>query len=659
MSTNNLGNPVKDGDELKGSDVNQFRDALNQEVVGREDGIPTAGQDLGTDEYPWGTVRTERLNISGNDIDFSQLLGRKYAIIDGPRISGSDYPQLISTPVVDQFTVQGRTRPIRLLINGRSVVIDKNIQINPTSSFYSQFYMNNRKLAIELKSGIYNHSSADNDFSYSGFSAGMKDVLFATQGKVLNRIPLDVLSLDGSGASLNLFNTERNNLLEREQLGCYSFGNTAGIAEQNSKNNREFFIGRFFKEQDGSYSFTDLLRRHLLLNGAIAPLVQYNLFGMSNSISNPSLNNIDSNVISGFTHHVLMWIFIDADNPDIPFICGTEPYYGRKNDPQISNTAAFFDLESQLWSIRTSGSTQGQLVRRDVLPIGIAVGAYNGTTDRAQLARSFDFTREYKSTNTISIRKRENGLYESKSDNNAISVYGHDLNLKNLTFRPNEDRATAGKATYFYITHQGVPIDSSTFPVYRPDLRGYYHPSRSWRCVGHTVKDRIGPGFSYKYSNQEKYRMEYQLILNIGANNSLTLTNDLDRRDLGDTFSFKRPYTGAGVSDYGAIEVITPLNLFFKTTNIAQNISIEIYTLGGLPGPIDGGFFYLQGKPTRLINGGRTAIVINFVAIDEVASRDLVDVKKISNSTTGQIKLIIQRPALDRQEKLLFNELST
>ena len=683
MGINNLGNKVSTGSELRASDINQFHDALNEDLVGRDTGVPTRGKNLGNDQFPWDTVFTQNINYQGNVLDLSDLQKRRYAIIDGPTMANSEQANFITTqgrPGPRDFVIKGSIRPIRLLINGRDVVINRDINFTVPSSLVDSTSIANTKLGVQFQGNATR--TTNNDYLYlndgldetaTAFNGGMKDVLFQhkTSKIVFGRIPLTVATILGAGAAPTIFRDKREQILTARRLVCLSFGDTVGgtvTSDRKDTNSREFFLGRFEK-RGNAYTLYDLKRRYMLLNGQTLGASK-NIFTMS-SFASP-LTEIDYSIINsssveGFTFHDLVWVFIEAQTTNV-FLTNREPLYSTTRDSQrVAQTGAFFDLQEGTWSIRTSGTNIGNLVRRDVIPIGVIACPYYDDSDRrsrSRFARTFDFTREYSSKNTINIRKLEDGKYTSTEQRNQISVYGRTFELGPLNFDFDESAVQNRLATHFYITEKGVATTSNVIPVYREELRGYYHPTESWRCVGHSVKGNRPIGFSAKYSNTEKYKDQYRFVVrltgNFGTGNDLVLTQELDTNIFGSTFFFQRPVSG----NYGLVQItMNPNNLFSGSTDLVKNVAIEVRGLvdttttpggDGLHGQIDLNVdMAVQGKPRR----SDQAIFIDVFRSEKRGQEP--QILPIKRETTGEIVVIVNRAGLDRAEKRRWDELST
>lgn len=107
-------------------------------------------------------------------------------------------------------------------------------------------------------------------------------------------------------------------------------------------------------------------------------------------------------------------------------------------------------------------------------------------------ARSYDFNNAYTELSNIYIEKFDDTQVRAKHTDALINVYGTQLKFGNylprwdMDFDLESGVTEAAELTYFaYVTEQGVVKISDKAPMdRRGDLRGYYHPHWSWRCVG-------------------------------------------------------------------------------------------------------------------------------------------------------------------------------
>ena len=347
---------------------------------------------------------------------------------------------------------------------------------------------------------------------------------------------------------------------------------------------------------------------------------------------------------AGFTFHDLYWVFIDADNPTIPIIVDEEPIYTRASDNRRRNRKAWFDIDRQEWNF--SGVTQSG--RRTAIPIGIVSTGYQARVNLGAtlISKSFDFNREYKKDNTIRLRQRSAYVFESEDETSKASVYGRDIVI-NQRLRI-EVGGTPGNGTclYFYLTEAGlVAVEWNTPPVYRDDLKGYYHPSRSHRCIGHYVVGNRPEGISWKYSNNERYKSQYNIFARVSGTatrdtNDITINNSRDGYLLKNIFSLIRDavFRGSGL-DFSKIFFVMTKNQLFKEYGTLLESSDTYSHL-----PTVGHSFRDYGT----FNGVKYFSVGNAAVIDPI----------ITANSSGGIRVSINRYGNDAIEKELWNKLS-
>ena len=86
--------PKVNGQVIDATHPNELQTALEEELIGRSSstGAPTAGKQLGTAVFPWGTIFGASLNIAGTTINFANAGGNPYKIISGAKRSTSTQP---------------------------------------------------------------------------------------------------------------------------------------------------------------------------------------------------------------------------------------------------------------------------------------------------------------------------------------------------------------------------------------------------------------------------------------------------------------------------------------------------------------------------------------------------------------------------------------
>ena len=142
----------------------------------------------------------------------------------------------------------------------------------------------------------------------------------------------------------------------------------------------------------------------------------------------------------------------------------------------------------------------------DCLPIGMAI-----LDDTACIAtKSFDFAKIYDDYMNINYEVENVTTIKSIDYDSRISSYGEQLSFDKNFVR--HDIATdlespfseeADTKYYAYITQAGEPKLSPLKPHWRPELKGYYHPTESWRYVVNVQNDSgsdfAGIGFDIRF----------------------------------------------------------------------------------------------------------------------------------------------------------------
>ena len=672
MGTNTFNNKISTGDELAASDINQFQDALNEELVGRERGQPTQGKSLGNSTYPWGSVFTNNLNVGGTDIDFSSLTGDRYSIVSGKTAPGSEFPDFIAktSPRTRSFTIRGADTPLTLIINSRKIVINEDILFQVPFKTIRNLAVSVHGLSSPVQSDAnnpynsgWNHDSFE--AGYIGRNAGNKDVVYSKNSgnHYIGQIPLFLGQITTSrdivsgGETITTDNTRqlREKIFTDEKLRLVSFGNPANTNSAEATD-REYFLARP-KKRDNNYSFIDVSRRVLGVGQSYNILKAFPSGNrtLQQTIETGNFANIGNR--AGFTFHELYWIFIDADNPSIPIIVDEEPIYTRASDNRRRDRKAWFDIDRQEWNF--SGVTQAG--RRTAIPIGIVSTGYQSTANLAAtlISKSFDFTRNYKKDNTIRLRQRSTYVFESEDETSKASVYGRDIVInQRLSI---EVGGTPGNGTclYFYLTEKGIiGVEWNTPPVYRDDIKGYYHPSRSHRCIGHYVVGNTSLGISWKYSNNEKYKARYY-INGVVSGGATTTNNDIRINNVGDGFLLKnifilsRPVgqTSSRPTAYSGFYFIMRKNQLFKEYGPlgallkAANITMIVYNKPT----------FTYHKTTEFLLR-RNEIDQWYIVTSSTAGNGWSQSDDRSN--TGEIEIEINRFGNDAIEKELWNKLS-
>jgi hypothetical protein len=187
----------------------------------------------------------------------------------------------------------------------------------------------------------------------------------------------------------------------------------------------------------------------------------------------------------------MTWVFgnkVDDANRDLDFT-QNQPYVSGSQPAGAVNGDYWFDLVNQTWK-KLEGASFNVV---DSILLGVC--AVNDTACIG--ARSLDFDKPYSSLNTLELQYEGVENVRSKEQNVKISLYGTQYFYNNgeidWTMSANLDAGVveAADTTYYlYLTDQGDAKISDISPHERLDvLRGFYHPSKPWRCVGSVDND--------------------------------------------------------------------------------------------------------------------------------------------------------------------------
>lgn len=182
----------------------------------------------------------------------------------------------------------------------------------------------------------------------------------------------------------------------------------------------------------------------------------------------------------------LTWVFAKTDGT---LTATYSPPTWSKDEPSSpSSNDYWFDQANNTWKVYGIGFTVAN---------AILVGVCTQDTTNTIAARSFEFFLNYDSINTNEIIFSTNSQVKSHRIGSEINAWGSVI--KDEFFSTVWDMTsdldtgvTEAASTYyfFYRTEVGDKVISNIRPFNRTeDLKGYYHPHQSWRCVGFAFND--------------------------------------------------------------------------------------------------------------------------------------------------------------------------
>ena len=176
------------------------------------------------------------------------------------------------------------------------------------------------------------------------------------------------------------------------------------------------------------------------------------------------------------------WVFVE-DNGTTVDVTYLQPVYSYVAPSSPTTGQYWFDITNQVWK-RYSG-VEFEVINR--ILIGIVV-----MDDSACIAaRSSDFTNAFNGFNNVKLDIESSEILRSRDFSSRVSVYGVEViqDLNKLEWNITTDLETGLVETvdidyYVYISTQGQTVLSNEKPYERPDLKGFYHPYHTWRCLG-------------------------------------------------------------------------------------------------------------------------------------------------------------------------------
>jgi hypothetical protein len=180
----------------------------------------------------------------------------------------------------------------------------------------------------------------------------------------------------------------------------------------------------------------------------------------------------------------LTWIYLSTAGAAT--VVYTTPSAGATAPSSPATGDYWFDTANNLW--KTYNSTTW--VASNTTLVGVCIQ----NTTACVAARSADFFKAVSDTNTVEIMTASTTQVRSRYESESISVYGTSLSYPRsfLTWDSStnmDSGVTFSASTYYYlyIKENGDPVISDVAPFdRRADLKGFYHPRDTWRCVGYS-----------------------------------------------------------------------------------------------------------------------------------------------------------------------------
>ena len=407
--------------KIRPAHITNLMDALEGAQYGRQNGVPTAGQDLGDATRPFGSLYAQSIIVNGQVVDVASVSSVLNSIVSGATSADSSMPKFLSVPG-DALTckILGATTPLKLVINGTSITIDEDITIT----------------------GLTATPSANNTLSIN--APGLSSDRYIGEPDYINLTSTTAID-PFSGIPIDSF-AQNNVLTEGRTLGFRTGTNDIMLARR---------VGNFLVD------------------------VRREWFFRSNN-SGAETNAFSDNTT--FTALYIGWIFIDKDAPTSPIVVYDEPAYGESSPSSASTGDMWFRPSINRW-YRYDGTTWGLVERIPIGMVAMnntaAVGyrCFDFEKEFSNLNTS-----EWKRT-TVSKLACTQDSYVNVYGTIVRIPYRTEVDITdgtNTRLTPNRDDSTF---YWVFVTEKGQMKMDSLRPQYRADLKGYYHPFETWRAV--------------------------------------------------------------------------------------------------------------------------------------------------------------------------------
>ena len=191
--------------------------------------------------------------------------------------------------------------------------------------------------------------------------------------------------------------------------------------------------------------------------------------------------------INGETITLLRLTYLFLNTSGVLIACYTEPFYQADTPASPATGDFWFDIANDTWKIYGGAGWSSA----NALLVGICAQDSTGCI----ISRSADFYKNFTDVNEVAIGDppASGSIYYSSRRGGKVNVYGEDVTRINywswdLANDVDTGLSAASGVWYFYITNTGDTVLSTVHPNDRSGtLRGYYHPAKPWRCIGHAT----------------------------------------------------------------------------------------------------------------------------------------------------------------------------
>lgn len=250
-------------------------------------------------------------------------------------------------------------------------------------------------------------------------------------------------------------------------------------------------------------------------------------------LGDPITRNVLSNT-NTITMMNIGWVFIDADGVtvDVSYLTPIFSY----DEPSAPVAGQYwFNMTTKVWNLHSG-------VSFDIVD-NVLTGQVVSDSLSTIASRSSDFSNQFNELNNVEIEIDTTEIIKSKSKSSRINVYGTELqiDLTELSWDITTDLESplieaSDTVYYLYLSDEGRRVIGFEKPHYRSDLKGYYHPFHSFRCVSLSYNNSGSDLVMVDESLFNKNTLEKVVFLKdlktTGVNGGSTGTNTVQTREL-------------------------------------------------------------------------------------------------------------------------------
>ena len=129
MADNILNSDFREGSDILAAHIKQMLTNRNGNWLPYLGNAPVAGQDLGSEIHPWGTLNARNIVLGGESIDFSRIVSPLNRIVSSRTRPNSSLPAFLSIGGPNDLTgrILGSRQALLLSVNGQTVSINTDL----------------------------------------------------------------------------------------------------------------------------------------------------------------------------------------------------------------------------------------------------------------------------------------------------------------------------------------------------------------------------------------------------------------------------------------------------------------------------------------------------------------------------------------------------